>query len=108
MPGKAVHARQPFSFDDALTTVTLTFRDAADVLWVRLPGGHLSEQAGPTTRDSILTAIKTAQPGPPAANAKKGNAGGPKQQLTLPWNRHQPDPATPQANRDTATQATQT
>jgi len=71
MPGHAARAEQSFSFKDALKTFTLTFRDAAGVLWVRLPDGHLTEQAGPTPRDSILAAREAANKRAPALTAGK-------------------------------------
>jgi hypothetical protein len=74
MPDGAATAGKVFVFGDALKTITLTFRDAAGVLWVRLPDGYLTEQAGPTPRDSILAARAAANPTGAALPAGKGSS----------------------------------
>ena len=51
--------------DDAPAHTILTFRDAADVCWVRMPNGALEEQSRPTARESVLAAIGQGMP-PPA------------------------------------------
>lgn len=66
MPAGEATAGKVFVFGDALKTITLTFRDATGVLWVRLPGGYLTEQAGPTPRDSIAAALEAVSSSPPA------------------------------------------
>jgi hypothetical protein len=92
MPGGEATAGEVFVFGDALQTITLTFRDAAGVLWVRLPGGHLTEQARPTPRDSIAAALEAVSSGPLAPPAGKANQATSRLRIALPRKPTHPDP----------------
>jgi len=63
-PGTTVQSR-PLSYQDALATNVLAFRDAAGVRWIRMPDGILKEQTRDTARESVLVALGVPMPPPP-------------------------------------------
>lgn len=60
MPGVKGGSQRQLQLTVITEKVALTFRDANGVSWIRMPGGALMEQAGPTVRDSVISAITSA------------------------------------------------
>jgi hypothetical protein len=56
-PGSVAESGRQISYQEALETTVLTFRDAAGAHWMRMPNGTLKEQTHPTARQSILAAL---------------------------------------------------
>jgi hypothetical protein len=50
---------RPMPAPEAIATTILTFRDAANVEWIRMPDGSLLEQLDDTVRASIRLALKS-------------------------------------------------
>jgi len=63
-PGSVAESGRQISYQEALETTVLTFRDAAGARWIRMPDGTLKEQEHDTARDSILAAFGQALPSP--------------------------------------------
>lgn len=66
MPHKTAAARRSLGHNEALARIILTFRDAENVRWVRLPDGSFEQQAHPGVRDSVLAALGQSAPEPGA------------------------------------------
>jgi len=66
LPGEAPFAGRSTNRDVALARTILTFRDANNVRWVRMPNGTYKVQTRDTARDSILEALGQPAPEPPA------------------------------------------
>jgi hypothetical protein len=49
---------QDFPPQDARAHTILTFRDANNVCWIRMPGGFLEEQSAPATTESVLASLE--------------------------------------------------
>jgi hypothetical protein len=71
-PGSTAVSGRQISYQEALETTVLTFRDAAGARWMRMPDGTLREQELSSVRDSIIAAVGgplpvLAEPGAPEA-----------------------------------------
>lgn len=63
LPGEDPFGKQGFGSEEARSKTILTFRDANNVCWIRMPGGVLEEQSAPTARESVLARLRTLPPG---------------------------------------------
>jgi hypothetical protein len=57
LPSEAPFAGPPRNRNDALSRTVVTFRDANNVRWVRLPNGDLKPQTRESARESVLEAL---------------------------------------------------
>jgi hypothetical protein len=79
-PGGVAESGRQISYQEALKTTVLTFRDAAGARWIRMPDGTLKEQEHDTARDSILAVFGQALPAsadPPGLAGDRPGAGEP-------------------------------
>lgn len=63
LPGEDPFGKQDFGSDEARSKTILTFRDANNICWIRMPGGALEEQTAPAVRESVLARLRTLPPG---------------------------------------------
>jgi hypothetical protein len=61
-PGGTASSRREFPAGEALPRTILTFRDAAGVLWRRMPDGTLKEQSPALTYESVLGVLGVRVP----------------------------------------------
>ena len=62
LPGHEAAGTRPFRSDEGLRRTVLTFRDANNVYWIRMPGGVLEEQPARATPDSVRATVRMLPP----------------------------------------------
>lgn len=73
-PGAESRGPEPFPSKEGLRHTILTFRDANNVYWIRMPGGALEEQPARPELESVRTALQALPPelGPRGAAIHRG------------------------------------
>ena len=58
LPGHETHGWQHFASNEGLRHAIITFRDANNVYWIRMPGGVLEEQPARPERERVRAALQ--------------------------------------------------